>query len=152
MEEHHIPMKELIEGPPARTCAILLRQTSFKALEENVYFPAVHMDNGGATDRILGSHTARFGEIEQRGAALIVKGRQIYDSCVNKAWMQNITAADTRAYEQIFASLPDSWEELRAQNLAYFGIIRLRMLRNQQEVGVRASRASSRKARLPTSH
>ncbi|EFX05971.1 hypothetical protein CMQ_4040 [Grosmannia clavigera kw1407] len=120
MEENHIPMKDLIEGPPARKCDILLRQTSFQALEEKVYFPVVHTANGDTVDMVLGSHTARFGEIEQRGAALTAKGRQLYDSCVTKAWMQNVTAADTQAYGQIFEPIPDSWEELRTQKLAYF--------------------------------
>jgi uncharacterized glyoxalase superfamily metalloenzyme YdcJ len=39
---------------------ILLRQTSFKALTEGVRFVG---DDGAP-----GHHTARFGEIEQRGA------------------------------------------------------------------------------------
>ncbi len=32
-----------------------------------------------------GTHTARFGEIEQRGVALTPKGRQIYDELLHKA-------------------------------------------------------------------
>lgn len=61
MPAHQIPPKAVIEGPPPRRCPILLRQTSFKALEEDVSF--------FATDGqiIQGHHTARFGEIEQRG-------------------------------------------------------------------------------------
>ncbi|WP_305808648.1 2-oxoadipate dioxygenase/decarboxylase family protein, partial [Staphylococcus epidermidis] len=51
--------KDVVEGPPRRDCPILLRQTSFKALQEAVRFT----DDAGA-------HTARFGEIEQRGVAL----------------------------------------------------------------------------------
>src|SRR6201999_2828580 len=56
--------KAVIEGPPRRACPILLRQTSFTALQEIVRFA----DEAGA-------HTARFGEIEQRGMALTPKGR-----------------------------------------------------------------------------
>lgn len=54
-----ITPKAVIEGPPRRRCPILLRQTSFKALDEAIAF----------TDA-QGSHSARFGEIEQRGVAL----------------------------------------------------------------------------------
>ena len=32
-----------------------------------------------------GTHTARFGEIEQRGVALTPKGRELYDSLLAKA-------------------------------------------------------------------
>ncbi|WP_417625356.1 VOC family protein, partial [Paremcibacter congregatus] len=38
MPERGIAPKAIVEGPPARNCPILLRQTSFKALEEQVYF------------------------------------------------------------------------------------------------------------------
>ena len=55
-----IPAKEVVEGPPRRKHPILLRQTSFKALEEPVRFL------GADT---AGTHTARFGEVEQRGIA-----------------------------------------------------------------------------------
>jgi len=47
-----ITPKAVIEGPPRRHCPILLRQTSFKALDEPIAF----------TDA-QGSHSARFGEI-----------------------------------------------------------------------------------------
>ena len=68
-----ITPKAVIEGPPRRRRAILLRQTSFKALEESVDF--VEHDSHA----IAGHHTARFGEIEQRGVALTPKGRALYD-------------------------------------------------------------------------
>ncbi|MDI6949847.1 DUF1338 family protein, partial [Serratia sp. Se-RSmG] len=66
-----IPPKAVVEGPPTRRHPILLRQTSFKALQEKVAFSGQHDSEG--------SHTARFGEIEQRGAALTPKGRELYD-------------------------------------------------------------------------
>ena len=69
MPECGIEPKVLIEGPPRREVPILLRQTSFKALEETVLFAGQKQ----------GTHTARFGEIEQRGVALTPKGRQLYD-------------------------------------------------------------------------
>jgi uncharacterized glyoxalase superfamily metalloenzyme YdcJ len=39
MPKYGIEPKILIEGPPRRDVPILLRQTSFKALEEPVLFP-----------------------------------------------------------------------------------------------------------------
>ncbi|BBN54127.1 hypothetical protein TRE132_22520 [Pseudomonas chlororaphis subsp. aurantiaca] len=73
MPAHGITPKAVIEGPPRRECPILLRQTSFKALEEAVSF----------TDQpdSRGSHSARFGEIEQRGAALTPKAGRCTTSC-----------------------------------------------------------------------
>ncbi len=38
MPTHGIAPKAVIEGPPRRNCPILLRQTSFKALEESIVF------------------------------------------------------------------------------------------------------------------
>ncbi|KAJ5248343.1 MAG: DUF1338 family protein [Kocuria palustris] len=116
-----IPLKEYVEGPPKRKCPILLRQTSFKAIEEAIEFP-----NGNKCDpRVLptavsGYHTARFGEVEQRGVALTIKGRQMYDSMLQSALQDGITAAHGDAYSLKFARFPDSWEELRAEGLAWF--------------------------------
>ena len=67
MQQRGLQAKLLIEGPPRRNCPILLRQTSFLALEEQIVF-----SGGSGTD---GKHAARFGEIEQRGFALTPKGR-----------------------------------------------------------------------------
>ena len=67
--------KRLSKARRPRKCPILLRQTSFKALEEPVSFQSA--DGGWTT----GSHTARFGEIEQRGIALTPKGSALYDGC-----------------------------------------------------------------------
>ena len=74
MPDEGISPKAVIEGPPRRACPILLRQTSFKALEEQIAFGA---DDG---EWKTGTHRARFGEIEQRGAALTPKGRAIVDA------------------------------------------------------------------------
>jgi uncharacterized glyoxalase superfamily metalloenzyme YdcJ len=73
MPDYGIAPKAVVEGPPTRKCPILLRQTSFKALNEPVLFE----DKDGSWKE--GSHTARFGEIEQRGIALTPKGRALYD-------------------------------------------------------------------------
>ncbi len=79
MPAYGISPKAVIEGPPTRVCPILLRQTSFKALEESVSFK----NDQGAWE--AGSHTARFGEIEQRGIALTPKGRALYDRLLTES-------------------------------------------------------------------
>ncbi|KAK4171981.1 hypothetical protein QBC36DRAFT_390751 [Triangularia setosa] len=111
-----LPAKESIEGPPARKCEILLRQTSFKALEERVSFA------GGADHGVDGTHTARFGEVEQRGAAVTRKGRELYDVLLAKAVRRSEKEdKDSDAVlKEIFAEYPDDWEVLRKERLVYF--------------------------------
>lgn len=116
MPERGISPKAVIEGPPRRKCPILLRQTSFKALEEPIEFKA---EFGAPT---VGSHTARFGEIEQRGAALT-----LYDTLlasVRHEMQVGPRDAFAGAYAsdlaEQFENFPDSWNELRDQGLAYF--------------------------------
>lgn len=119
MLDHGMPAKERIEGPPKRVCPILLRQTSFKALEEVVYF------KDKSDSYVKGSHTARFGEVEQRGYALTRKGRQLYDQILDKV---NSKAAEKglkgRDYEKLleesFQEFPDSLPRLHDLGLAYF--------------------------------
>ncbi|KAL6240566.1 hypothetical protein RBB50_012486 [Rhinocladiella similis] len=119
MLDQGIPAKERIEGPPQRKCPILLRQTSFKALEEPVKF-----DNGNGV-LVDGCHTARFGEVEQRGAAVTRKGRELYDRLLAET---NAIAAEKNAkgsvyYEilqNVFHDYPDDWSELQSQGLVFF--------------------------------
>lgn len=121
MIETGLPAKAVVEGPPNRSCPILLRQTAFKALNEAVAFP----DGDGGW--VKGQHTARFGEIEQRGAALTPKGRALYDTLLSKARAEIVPAADgsnTEAYmanlESVFTAFPDDWRIMHDQGLAYF--------------------------------
>ncbi len=120
MSEQGIIPKAIIEGPPKRNCPILLRQTSFKALEEPVMF----MDQ---SKLIAGNHTARFGEIEQRGAALTPKGRTLYDRLLQSARDQlgeypNEKNAERYTFllNDAFKSFPDDYDTLRKEKLAYF--------------------------------
>lgn len=99
MKAKGLPIKTTIEGPPARTCPILLRQTAFRALAEEVNFPDEH------GQYVLSNHTARFGEIESRGAALTPDGMKLYDSCLVSG-----------AFERI----ADDYESLRREKLAWF--------------------------------
>jgi uncharacterized glyoxalase superfamily metalloenzyme YdcJ len=116
-----ISPKAVIEGPPTRACPILLRQTSFKALEESVSFM------NGQGDWEKGSHTARFGEIEQRGIALTPKGRALYDRLLAKSREIVRPAPDgsnasayIAALHEAFKEFPDDWESLRSAKLGYF--------------------------------
>ena len=119
MPAHGITPKAVVEGPPRRQCPILLRQTSFKALDEPIAF----------TDQsdTRGSHSARFGEIEQRGAALTPKGRALYDRLLNAArdeLAEFPNEGNAPRYNalmtQHFGEFPDSVEGMREQGLAYF--------------------------------
>ena len=119
MPAHGITPKAVIEGPPRRQCPILLRQTSFKALDEPIAFTDQNQTRG--------SHSARFGEIEQRGAALTPKGRALYDRLLNAArdelgdFPNEANAVRYNALmAQHFGEFPDSVEGMREQGLAYF--------------------------------
>ncbi|ALF60562.1 VOC family protein [Psychrobacter urativorans] len=132
MQARGIPPKAIIEGPPRRACPILLRQTSFKALQEPVSFKCQYdatdnANNNTAEQYEQGQHTARFGEIEQRGVSLTPKGRALYDTLLNKARDQlgatpneSNAAEYYRILEQVFAEFPDNYQTLHADKLAYF--------------------------------
>ena len=110
MPECGMVPKALIEGPPRREVPILLRQTSFKALEEPVVFAGEHQ----------GTHSARFGEIEQRGIALTPKGRALYDRLLNEAGVGKDNLHHQRHLQEVFSQFPDSEFLLRQQGLAWF--------------------------------
>ncbi|KAJ5357019.1 hypothetical protein N7517_011628 [Penicillium concentricum] len=129
MKASGMAVKAHIEGPPPRNCPILLRQTSFLALEEAVQFKQNDSDHGrdvGASQPqeplIMSNHKARFGEIEQRGAAVTPKGRLLYDQllheCKRRATGVDADEVDAIALK-VFQQYPDSWTELRKQGLIY---------------------------------
>ena len=106
----NIKAKAVVEGPPKRDCPILLRQTSFIAVAENVTF----------SDDEAGTHTARFGEIEQRGVALTPKGRTLYDKLLSRARNDDSNTDYMSRLNEAFEEFPDTYAALRQQNLAYF--------------------------------
>ncbi len=121
MEARNIPPKDTIEGPPTRKCPILLRQTSFKALTEKVTFKN-EVGNGK-----IGEHKARFGEIEQRGAALTQKGLDLYNELLGKtrkAIGGSPNAKNASEYNELllenFKNFPDDYATLQSDKLAYF--------------------------------
>lgn len=111
LELHRLPhagFKEATEGPPTGIPA-LLRQDAYRALTESVIF----RDQDGST--VDSSHTARFGEIEQRFYATTPAGRALYDECLRNA----DTASDQQRRLEAFASFPQSLDALLQQGIVY---------------------------------
>ena len=100
-----ITMIDAIQGPPATGGpAVLLRQTSFRALAEPRRFRG---EDGRITE---GALRVRFGEVEARGVALTPKGRERYDAAMS--------AADPAA---VWADhFPPTDEQMAAQGLGYY--------------------------------
>lgn len=126
MKRDGLRVKDRIEGPPARSCPILLRQTSFLAVEEPIKF----LPSGDpSSPPVRGSHRARFGEIEERGAAVTPAGRKLYDELLDKAMAAAKAQAGTgpvdaqtmdAAVADVFSrEYPDNWNELRKRRLLY---------------------------------
>lgn len=130
LADRSIPYKRIIEGPPARHCPILLRQTSFQALTEPIRFV------GGGHN---GTHRARFGEIESRGVAVTPEGESetktvafclraghaLYLRLLAEVDGAPEAADETNEAHQsrlagAFAQYPDTWSALRKHRLAYF--------------------------------
>jgi uncharacterized glyoxalase superfamily metalloenzyme YdcJ len=105
MTARGVTMIDAIQGPPRSDGpAVLLRQTSFRALAERRRF---RNDDGTVVD---GSLRVRFGEVEARGVALTPKGRERYDAAMAAGepatvWAQHFPATD---------------DEMAAQGLAYY--------------------------------
>lgn len=117
----HSGFKDFTEGPPADT-PVLLRQDSYKALTE----PVVFRETDGTS--LNATHTARFGEIEQRFYATTPKGRALYDECLAAAEKQRVAEPDlvqrdhdryTEAYTKCFAAFPKTLPGLLEQGLVY---------------------------------
>lgn len=75
MQAQGIEMIDRIQGPPLTDKpAVLLRQTSFRALAE----PRNFREADGSV--VPGELRVRFGEVEARGVALTPAGRELYDT------------------------------------------------------------------------
>jgi uncharacterized glyoxalase superfamily metalloenzyme YdcJ len=117
----HSGFKDSTEGPPTNI-PVFLRQDSYKALTEPVEFT----EPDGTT--VSATHTARFGEVEQRFYACTPKGRALYDRCLAaadaaKAEHPGLAKRDFAAYERLgqeaFAPFPRTLLELVGQGLVY---------------------------------
>lgn len=105
MTAQGITMIDAIQGPPrCDGTAVLLRQTSFRALAEPRRFRDVY---GTVSD---GTLRVRFGEVESRGVALTPKGRGRYDAAM-------ATPDPAAVWGDYF---PASDEEMAAAGLAYY--------------------------------
>jgi uncharacterized glyoxalase superfamily metalloenzyme YdcJ len=105
MTARRITMIDAIQGPPSwHRPAVLLRQTSFRALAE----PRLLREADGTVTE--GSLRVRFGEVEARGVALTPKGRQHYDAAM-------ATPDPTAVWGGFF---PASDAEMAASGLAYY--------------------------------
>ncbi|MDG5481903.1 2-oxoadipate dioxygenase/decarboxylase [Mycolicibacterium gadium] len=105
MSQHGVEMIDAIQGPPR--CdgpAVLLRQTSFRALSE----PRLFRDEDGQVSE--GTLRVRFGEVESRGVALTAEGRRRYD--------QAMAEADPAAIWSTY--FPTTDEAMAASGLAYY--------------------------------
>ncbi|HEY2447880.1 MAG TPA: VOC family protein [Mycobacterium sp.] len=109
MTARGVTMIDAIQGPPRwHGPAVLLRQTSFRALAE----PRRFRDDDGTV--VEGSLRVRFGEVEARGVALTPKGRDRYDAA-----MARLSGNDDPAevWSQYFPATDD---EMATQGLAYY--------------------------------
>ena len=117
----HAGFKDFTEGPSEDT-PILLRQDAYKALTEPVRFREA---DGTVVDA---AHTARFGEIEERGYAITPRGREMYDRCLTEADAMrerdpSLPSRDHAAYEvayaKPFAVFPKTLHALLQQQLVH---------------------------------
>ena len=117
----HAGFKDFTEGPSQDT-PVLLRQDAYKALTEPVAFTN---PDGSVVES---THTARFGEIEQRFYATTPAGRDLYDKCLVEADAArerdpSLPKRDFAAYERLyaapFAPFPKTLGELVAEGLVY---------------------------------
>lgn len=100
----HNGYKDRTEGPDAGT-QVLLRQDAYRALTEPICF----IDEEPPFDS---SHTARFGEIEERFYAVTPKGRSLYDACLaaRTSDAQMPSSDDSNPFNQFPRTLPEMFE------------------------------------------
>ncbi|MGA7051436.1 MAG: VOC family protein [Mycobacterium sp.] len=109
MTERGITMIDAIQGPPRTNGPdVLLRQTSFRALDESRQFRA---DDGALTE---GKLRVRFGEVEARGVALTPRGRDRYDAAMARL------AGDLDPAQVWSRYFPSTDAEMAAEGLAYY--------------------------------
>lgn len=119
MTDRGIEMIDTIQGPPGwKGPALLLRQTSFRALAEP---RALRLADGSVT---RGALRVRFGEVEARGIALTPAGRALYDRLLTRVDDEATRhpAADRSELARALwsAHVPATERELATRELAYF--------------------------------
>ena len=123
---HHNGYKDSTEGPDAGT-QILLRQDAYRALTEPIRF----VDETPVVDS---THTARFGEIEQRFYATTPVGRSLYDQCLTaqtSAHQSSGEGAEIRS--DAFGVFPSTLNGLVKSGLVYAFFEPVRTNRKREE-------------------
>lgn len=119
MEARGITMIDEIQGPPSWDGPdVLLRQTSFRALDEERTF---RFEDGTVGP---GALRVRFGEVEQRGIALSPRGRELYDQMMVET-DRRLSSDSSRPRSEVLRevwgeNLPKTERGLREKGLAYF--------------------------------
>lgn len=130
MADRGITMIDEIQGPPCWDGPdVLLRQTSFRALDE----PRTFREPDGSVT--TGALRVRFGEVEARGIALSRTGRARYDALTTETDRRLATATERRLTDEgdsrgparqdvarplWEAGFPRSEQRLAAEGLGYF--------------------------------
>lgn len=118
MSGRGITMIEDIQGPPAwHGPDVLLRQTSFRALDEPRAF---RLPDGSVSHDAL---RVRFGEVETRGIALTPAGREVYDRAVAEVAGREPASAQERHEAKVEVwrrDFPATEAGLAERGLAYF--------------------------------
>jgi uncharacterized glyoxalase superfamily metalloenzyme YdcJ len=118
LQARGLAMIDKIQGPPRWNGPdVLLRQTSFRALDETRMFT----EPDGTV--VQGTTRVRFGEVEQRGIALTPLGRQRYDALMAKtdeATATGLSWQDAGRAVWEASDFPADETGLRRAGLAYF--------------------------------
>jgi uncharacterized glyoxalase superfamily metalloenzyme YdcJ len=118
LQARGLAMIDKIQGPPRWNGPdVLLRQTSFRALDEIRMFTESDGTVSAGTTRV------RFGEVEQRGVALTPLGRQRYDALMaqtDEATTSGLSWQDAGRAVWEASDFPTDEAELRRAGLAYF--------------------------------
>lgn len=117
MEARGVAMIDRIQGPPRwEGPDVLLRQTSFRALDEPRRF---RLADGAVVE---GDLRVRFGEVEARGIALTPQGRELYDRMLAEVDARAAEGGDRdEVARAVWAEhLPATEEELCLQGLGFF--------------------------------
>jgi uncharacterized glyoxalase superfamily metalloenzyme YdcJ len=118
LSDRGLQMIDKIQGPPRWNGPdVLLRQTSFRALDEKRMF----VEPDGTV--LPGTTRVRFGEVEQRGIALTPLGRQCYDALMaatDEGAAAGLTWQDAGRQVWEASDFPTDESGLRRERLAYF--------------------------------
>ncbi|OBC01791.1 DUF1338 domain-containing protein [Mycobacterium sp. 852013-50091_SCH5140682] len=118
LQARGLQLIDKIQGPPRWNGPdVLLRQTSFRALDE----PRLFLEADGTV--APGTTRVRFGEVEQRGVALTARGRGRYDELMHRTDAAAATGLSWQdAGRQVWESsdFPTDHDGMRRAGLAFY--------------------------------